>query len=157
MLIGRNSAILFNLNSAETTDAIQKVSQEAAPLFSDFQNDIRLNKALFKRIKFVYKKEDRNHLNQEQLTLLEKEYRSFVRNGALLDKTSKEKLRIIDTELAQLSLRFGEHILADTQAFNLHVKKKGDLVGLPKSIIEMAYQMAEQKGCLLYTSDAADE
>ena len=146
MLIGRNSAILFNLNSAETTDAIQKVSQEAAPLFSDFQNDIRLNKALFKRIKFVYKKEDRNHLNQEQLTLLEKEYRSFVRNGALLDKTSKEKLRIIDTELAQLSLRFGEHILADTQAFNLHVKKKGDLVGLPKSIIEMAYQMAEQKG-----------
>ncbi len=114
-LIGRNSSLLFNLNSAETSDSLQKVAQEAAPLLTKFQNDIRLNETLFKRIQFVYENENREKLNTEQLTLLEKEYKGFVRNGALLKQDAKEKLRTIDTELAQLSLSFGENVLADTQ------------------------------------------
>ena len=77
-LIGRNSSLLFNLNSAETSDALQKVAQEAAPLLTAFQNDIRLNETLFKRIKFVYEKENRALLSPEPLTLPEKEYKGFV-------------------------------------------------------------------------------
>ncbi|MDG2280201.1 MAG: M3 family metallopeptidase, partial [Flavicella sp.] len=145
-LIGRNSSLLFNLNSAETSDALQKVAQEAAPLLTAFQNDIRLNETLFKRIKFVYEKENRALLSPEQLTLLEKEYKGFVRNGALLDNNAKEKLRGIDTALAQLSLSFGEHVLADTQAYQLHIEKEEDLKGLPDNSKEMAKQLAEQKG-----------
>ncbi|MDC1031173.1 M3 family metallopeptidase [Flavobacteriaceae bacterium] len=145
-LIGRNSSLLFNLNSAETSDALQKVAQEAAPLLTAFQNDIRLNERLFKRIKFVYEKENRALLSPEQLTLLEKEYKGFVRNGALLDSNAKEKLRGIDTALAQLSLSFGEHVLADTQAYQLHIEKEEDLKGLPDNSKEMAQQLAEQKG-----------
>jgi peptidyl-dipeptidase Dcp len=145
-LIGRNSSLLFNLNSAETSDALQKVAQEAAPLLTAFQNDIRLNETLFKRIKFVYEKENRALLSPEQLTLLEKEYKGFVRNGALLDSNAKEKLRGIDTALAQLSLSFGEHVLADTQAYQLHIEKEEDLKGLPDNSKEMAQQLAEQKG-----------
>jgi peptidyl-dipeptidase Dcp len=145
-LIGRNSSLLFNLNSAETSDALQKVAQEAAPLLTAFQNDIRLNETLFKRIKFVYEKENRALLSPEQLTLLEKEYKGFVRNGALLDSNAKKKLRGIDTALAQLSLSFGEHVLADTQAYQLHIEKEEDLKGLPDNSKEMAQQLAEQKG-----------
>ena len=145
-LIGRNSSLLFNLNSAETSDTLQKVAQEAAPLLTAFQNDIRLNETLFKRIKFVYEKENRALLSPEQLTLLEKEYKGFVRNGALLDSNAKKKLRGIDTALAQLSLSFGEHVLADTQAYQLHIEKEEDLKGLPDNSKEMAQQLAEQKG-----------
>ncbi|MBT3541982.1 MAG: M3 family metallopeptidase [Flavobacteriaceae bacterium] len=145
-LIGRNSSLLFNLNSAETSDSLQKVAQEAAPLLTKFQNDIRLNETLFKRIQFVYENENREKLNTEQLTLLEKEYKGFVRNGALLKQDAKEKLRTIDTELAQLSLSFGENVLADTQTYILHVQKEKNLKGLPENIVEMAQQIAEQKG-----------
>lgn len=144
-LIGRNSSLLFNLNSAETSDALQKVAQEAAPLLTTFQNDIRLNETLFQRIQYVYEKEDREKLDAEQLTLLEKEYKGFVRNGGLLDPAAKEKLRVIDTELAQLSLSFGEHVLSDTQAYHLHIEKEEELKGLPANSIEMAKQMADQK------------
>jgi len=144
-LIGRNSSLLFNLNSAETSDALQEVAQEAAPLLTTFQNDIRLNETLFQRIQYVYEKEDRKKLNAEQLTLLEKEYKGFVRNGGLLDPAAKEKLRVIDTELAQLSLSFGEHVLSDTQAYHLHIEKEEELKGLPANSIEMAKQMADQK------------
>ena len=144
-LIGRNSSLLFNLNSAETSDSLQKVAQEAAPLLTKFQNDIRLNETLFKRIQFVYENENREKLNTEQLTLLEKEYKGFVRNGALLKQDAKEKLRTIDTELAQLSLSFGENVLADTQTYILHVQKEKNLKGLPENIVEMAQQIAEQR------------
>ena len=85
-------------------------------------------------------------MSPEQLTLLEKEYKGFVRNGALLDSNAKEKLRGIDTALAQLSLSFGEHVLADTQAYQLHIEKEEDLKGLPDNSKEMAQQLAEQKG-----------
>ena len=53
-LIGRNSSLLFNLNSAETSDELQQTTQQASPLLTQFQNDIRLNEKLFKRIEAVY-------------------------------------------------------------------------------------------------------
>ena len=60
------------MNSADTNEYLQRVAQEASPLLTKFQNDIRLNDDLFSRINFVYKNEDRNKLNREQVTLLEK-------------------------------------------------------------------------------------
>ncbi|MEK9608378.1 MAG: M3 family metallopeptidase [Flavobacteriaceae bacterium] len=144
-LLERNSAILFNLNSAETSDAIQAVTQQAAPLLTKFQNDIRLNQALFERIKTIYNQRDSENLSNEQRTLLEKEYKAFVRNGALLSNDKKEMLREIDTEKARLSLTFGEHILADTNNYQLHIKSEDDLKGLPDQVKEMAAEMAKSK------------
>lgn len=144
-LLGRNTSLLLNLNSAETNDELQKVVQEVAPLLTKFQNDIRLNQDLFKRIRFVYENEDHKKLSVEQVTLLEKEYKGFVRNGALLDEASKNELRNIDAKLAQLSLRFGENILADTQNYQLHIKDEKKLKGLPVSVIEMAKFNAKNK------------
>ena len=145
-LIGRNTSLLFNLNSAETNNNLQAVAQKAAPLLTKFQNDIRLNEKLFDRIRFVYENEDRTKLTKEQITLLEKEYKGFVRNGALLEPEAKEKLRVLDTQLAQLSLTFGEHLLADTQAYTLHIEREEQLKGLPDSLLEMAKATAHQKG-----------
>ena len=144
-LVGRNAFILFNLNSAETNDELQGIAKAVAPLLSKFQNDIRLNEDLFKRIQFVYKNEDRKILNTEQITLLEKEYKGFVRNGALLDNKAKIKLRNIDMQLAELSLKFGENVLADTQNYQLHIKNKKKLKGLPISSIEMAESIAKNQ------------
>ena len=144
-LLERNSAILFNLNSAETSDAIQAVTQQAAPLLTKFQNDVRLNQALFERIKTIYYQRDSENLSNEQRTLLEKEYKAFVRNGALLSNDKKEMLREIDTEKAQLSLTFGEHILADTNNYQLHIKSEDDLKELPDQVKEMAAEMAKSK------------
>ena len=82
----RNSALLFNLNSAETSEEIQKITQQASPILTKFQNDVRLNQALFERIKIVYENRENENLTTEQLALLEKEFKGFTRNGALLSK-----------------------------------------------------------------------
>ena len=142
----RISNIFFNLNSAETNDAMQQIAQEVSPWLSEFSNDIRLNETLFKKIKTVYLQKDRLKLNPEQQTLLEKKYKSFARNGANLKPSDKEKLRKIDTQLAKLSLTFGEHVLADANAYQMHLTNEADLEGLPNHAKEAAKLLAEKKG-----------
>ena len=144
-LLERNSAILFNLNSAETSEEIQKITQQASPILTKFQNDVRLNQILFERIKTIYENREKENLTTEQLTLLEKEFKGFVRNGALLSEDEKDILREIDTEKAQLSLSFGENVLADTNDFSLHVTDEKQLDGLPDQVKEMAAEIAKSK------------
>jgi peptidyl-dipeptidase Dcp len=143
--LDRISSIFFNLNSAETNDEIQKIAQEISPMLSEFSNDITLNKKLFKRVKLVYDIKHELNLTTEQDTLLTKKYKSFVRNGANLNETDKTKLRKIDTELSKLKLEFGENVLAETNAFELHLTNKKQLEGLPDSTIEAAEITAKQK------------
>jgi len=142
--LGIISGALFNLNSSETSNELQEITQKAAPLLTKLQNDIRLNAVLFERIKTVFEG-NTDALSTEQKTLLEKEFKSFVRNGALLKEEAKITLREIDQQLAKLSLNFGEHVLADTNAFSLHIRNEEELRGLPQSAVSMAKQMAEAK------------
>ena len=144
--LDRISSIFFNLNSAETDDAIQKTAQEVSPLLSEFSNDIMLNEELFKRVKAVYEQKPELELTTEQETLLDKKYKSFSRNGANLAEDEKEKLRDIDKELSQLKLKFGEHILAETNKFEMLLTDEEDLSGMPDGAKEAAKQLAENKG-----------
>ncbi|NNK59218.1 MAG: M3 family metallopeptidase [Flavobacteriaceae bacterium] len=143
--LDRITSIFYNLNSAETNDEIQAIAQEVSPLLSEFSNDIRLNQDLFARVQQVYEKKDSLKLSEEQKTLLRKKYKSFARNGANLADDKKSVLREIDKKLSRLSLTFGENVLAETNAFELHVTSEKDLDGLPEGTIEAAKQLAESK------------
>ncbi|MFV8366783.1 M3 family metallopeptidase [Flavobacterium sp. XS1P27] len=144
-VLDRISSIFFNLNSAETNDEIQKIAQEVSPLLSEFGNDVRLNPDLFARVKTVYEQREKLNLNPEQTTLLDKKYKSFSRNGANLPEDKKNQLREIDKELSKLSLQFGENVLAETQAYQLHITNESDLAGLPEGTIEAARSLAKSK------------
>lgn len=154
-VLDRISSIFFNLNSAETNDEIQKIAQEVSPLLSEFGNDVRLNPDLFARVKTVYEQREKLNLNPEQTTLLDKKYKSFSRNGANLPEDKKNQLREIDKELSKLSLQFGENVLAETQAYQLHITNKEDLAGLPEGTIEAAHSLAksQEKEGWIFTLD----
>ena len=154
-VLDRLSSIFFNLNSAETNDEMQKIAQEVSPLLSEFGNDITLNAALFAKIKTVYDQKEKLNLNPEQTTLLDKKYKSFSRNGANLPEDKKESLREIDKELSRLSLQFGENVLAETNAFELHLTAEKDLAGLPEGTIEAARLLAksQEKEGWIFTLD----
>ncbi len=144
--LDRVTSIFFNLNSAETNDEMQKIAQEVAPLLSEFTNDILLNESLFKRVKEVHENVDRSELNAEQRILLDKTYKGFVRNGALLNDEDKQRLREIDVALSKWSLTFGENILAETNAYELVIEDEKDLHGLPDFAKEQAAETAKEKG-----------
>jgi len=144
-ILDRLSSVFFNLNSAETNDEMQKIAQDVSPLLSEFGNDITLNAALFAKIKTVYDQKGELNLTPEQTTLLDKKYKSFSRNGANLPEEKKDQLREIDKELSLLSLQFGENVLAETNAFELHLTNKDDLAGLPEGTVEAARLLAKEK------------
>ena len=142
--LDRLTAMFFNLNSAETNDTLQAEAQRISPLLTDYGNDIRLNKALFKRVKTVYDQRETLSLTAEQQTLLEKTYKSFTRNGANLSLNDKESLRKIDKELATLKLKFSENVLAETQHYQWVITDKEQLSGLPDFVLDMLAQEAQK-------------
>jgi len=141
----RISSIFFNLNSAETNKEIQALAQEISPMLAAFGNDITLNESLFNRIQVVYENTDRERLTPEQRMLLDRKFRHFRRNGALLSEADKKRLRKIDEELSRLKLTFGEHVLEETQKFELHLTEESDLEGLPESAREAAKLVAKSR------------
>lgn len=142
--LDRATSIFFNLNSAETSDEIQQIAQEVSPLLTEFSNDLLLNEALFRKVKKVYDHKEQLELTTEQETLLEKQYKGFARNGANLSEEKKKTLRKLDADLSKLKLTFGENVLAETNAYKMHLTHEKDLAGLPDGAKEAAAQTAQE-------------
>ena len=134
---------LFNYNSACTSAEIQALTKAYAPKLSALSNDIRMSPKLFSKIQKVHDLD--LDLDPESHMLLEKTYRGFIRNGALLQAEGQAELRRIDERLSQVGLEFSEHILADTETWH-HPIIEADLAGLPESIRQMAAQAAQSRG-----------
>lgn len=145
-LLTRVSNVFFNLNSANTSDEMQKISKEVAPFLSNHTDDILLNEALFKRVKHVYDKRQELDLNAEQARLLEEQYRGFVRGGANLSPQQQTELREINKELSLLSIQFGENVLKEDNAFELVIDNEADLSGLPDAAVATAAEAAVERG-----------
>lgn len=150
--VGRVSSIFFNMLHADTDDELQAMAQEISPKLASFSSDVLLDGALFARVKAVYDSEnlaqanDTCELNVEQRRLVEKHYRDFARNGALLDEEKKSRLREIDQELAKLGPQYSDNVLKATNAFSMVIEKPEDLQGLPESAIEAAAAAAKEEG-----------
>ena len=144
-VLDKVTTVLFNLNSAETNDDLQALARDASPKLSAFDNEIKQNKALWERIKAVYENKDSLGLDGEQLMLLEKTYKSFIRSGADLNGSQKERYKEVSMELSRLSLQFGENLLAETNAYQLVIDNEADLKGLPRDVISRAASAAKQK------------
>ncbi len=140
------SNIFFNLNHAATNENIQKIAQEVMPLLTEYSNDIWLNANLFKRVKQVYDVRETLSLRADRQKLLEDTYLEFVPRGALLNGEDKKEYRQVTKVLSQLSLQFGEHVLAETNDFTLHLTDVNDLSGLPDGVKEAAAALAKSKG-----------
>ena len=144
--LGVVSSCFFNLNSAETNEDIQTIARELSPKLTLFNNETLLNEALFLRIKAVWENREQEQLDAESARLLKETYEGFVRNGALLEGEKRESLKSISEKLSKLSLSFGENVLKETQAFELHVADADELAGLPEATIASAASLAEEKG-----------
>lgn len=142
--LDRFTAMLFNLNSAETSVNLQAQAQLVSPLLTDYHNDVYLNALLFKRVKSIYRQRDKMSLSPEQLVLIEKIHNAFLRNGAAL-RQRKNRLREIDRELSSLTLLFSENILNETNQYVLHITEPAMLSGIPNEVLALAEAEAQKR------------
>ena len=145
-LLNQVSSVFFNLREANTNDSLNAIAEEIMPEITAHSDEINLNGKLFARIKTVYDNQNNENLTTEQKMVLEKYYNNFVRGGANLSPEHKEKLKKINSELALLSLKFGDNQLNETNGYQLIIDNEKDLSGLPEGVIAAAAETAKENG-----------
>jgi peptidyl-dipeptidase Dcp len=141
-LLDNVAAVFYSLLGTVNSPEMQEIANQMSPLLSAHNDNIMLNDKFFARIKSVYDRRAELKLSEEQLYLLENDYRAFLRSGALLDDTQKARLRDINREHALLVLKFEDNVLAETNDSYIIISDTANLAGLPKGVIAMAGETA---------------
>ena len=146
LLLDRVTGVFFNVLEADGNDEMNEIAEQVSPMLSELGDGIILNDKLFQRVKFVYDQREQLGLNPEQMRLVTETYKAFADNGANLPEDKKERLKEINQELALLSLKFGNNVVAETNACRFFVQDEADLKGLPESAKAAAAEEAEAAG-----------
>ena len=145
-LLARVSPVFSNMQSSNTNEQLQAINRDVAPLLTALRDDIRLNPALFARVKTLWQARASLKLTPVQARLLDEQYKSFVRGGANLAPDQKERFRAINAELSALGIKFGDNLLHDTNSYKLVIEKDADLKGLPPSVVAAGADAAKAAG-----------
>ncbi|MEI6853365.1 MAG: M3 family metallopeptidase [Bacteroidota bacterium] len=145
LMLTNVSNVFFNVAQANTNEQLQAIERKISPKLSKHNDDISMNENLFKRVKVVYDKRNQMKLDDQQIRVVEKYYRDFVRLGANLPKDKQDTLKKINSDLATLGLKFGENLLSENKEFKMVVDNIKDLDGLPQASIDAAAEAAKEK------------
>src|SRR5947208_8246713 len=145
-LLDRAQRTFSNLNAADTNPTRQKIETELAPKLSAHHDAILLNGKLFARIQELYSNREKLGLDPESSYLLERYYKDFVRAGAKLSDSDKEKLKKVNAELATLQTQFDQNVLKEKNASSIVVDRREDLAGLSEHEIAAAAAAAKAEG-----------
>ena len=143
---GNVASIFYNLMEANTNDQMQEIAEQLSPMLTEYEMYVSLNPVLFEKVKTVYEKRNELGLAQDQMKLLEDNYKGFVRGGANLSDEDKELYSKWSEELSLTTLQFSKNVLAATNAYVLNITDEADLAGLPEFVRTMAAETAAEKG-----------
>ena len=129
-LLDRVSRVFSNLDSSNTSPALEAVARDYAPKLAQHQTRIALDPGLFARIADLHARRSELGLAEDQMRLLERHHLRFVRAGALLNPDQKTRMAAISARLATLHTLFGQNVLHDEREWRL-VLDEADLDGLP--------------------------
>lgn len=145
-LLDRVSGVFFNLTGAHTNEALKAIERDIAPVLARHGNAIYLDDDLFRRIDDLASRADALGLDDEERRVLDRYHRVFRRQGAGLPQATRDRLAALGEELAVLGTRFGQNVLADEQAYTLHLASADDLAGLPDFLVAAAREAAIERG-----------
>ena len=140
------AGIFYNVMEANTNETLQEIAEKISPMLTEYSMYVSLNNDLFQRVKAVYEKKDELGLAQDQMTLLENNYKDFVRGGANLSDEDKALYSKWSEELSLTTLQFSKNVLAATNAYTLHITDESELGGLPEFVKTMGAETAAEKG-----------
>lgn len=138
--------VFSNITGTDSDDTLRALEIEIYPELSRLNDAIFLNEVLFSRVKDIYNRRESLGLDQQDQRLLELTYKDFVRAGADLSATDKDKLKEINAEISSLTTTFSQNLLAETKGFEMIVEKEEELAGLSPQMINSAKVKAEAKG-----------
>ena len=138
--------VFFNLLGSNTNDEMDSLAMKISPRLSAHNDEILLNKNLFKRIELLQINKADIEMTVEQERLLNETYKRFVRSGANLDEKSMKRLTEINGSLSSLSVQFDQNVLKETNSYSMVIENEDELDGLPKEEVRQAAILAESEG-----------
>jgi len=127
------------------TKEVQAIDREWSPKLSAFYDELFLDPKLFARIKAAYDSRNAQNLNPQQLRLLERTYRSFVRRGSLLTDAQRRQVSGLNQQLSVAYNDFSRKVLADEETW-IVVDDAKQLAGLPDSFVASLKAAADERG-----------
>ncbi len=144
-LLDRVATTFFNLTSANTNDTMDEIRSEIAPRLAAHSDQILLNGALFTRVKTLYDQRDGLDIDAESRRLIEEYHTDFVRAGAELSESQKERMQEINAELASLQTTFSQNVLSEVNEAAVVVETPEELAGLSEDQIAAAAEAAKAR------------
>ncbi len=144
-ILGRATTVFFNLSSANTNDALDKLDADYSPKFAAHFDSVYLNAKLFARIKTLYNSRSTLGLDAQGVRLVERYYTDFMRSGANLTEAQKTRVKAINGEMATLSTQFSQNVLAEVNDSAIIVTDRAELAGLSDEQIAGLADSAKEK------------
>ncbi|MDE7458446.1 MAG: peptidase M3, partial [Muribaculaceae bacterium] len=137
-------AVFANLDESNSSPEMVEIAEKFYPMLSQHSDETSMNDKLFERVKYLYDHPELGYAN-DQRRMIEDSYKSFTRNGALLDAEKKEELKKINSEITDLYLQFNKNLLNATNSVAIVVEDSARLAGLPASSIAVAAEEAAKR------------
>jgi len=145
VLLQRVNNIFNTVTGANTDSILQKIQEKVAPKLASHQDAIHLNAKLFKRIEAIYNTRIQLKLDPESARLVEYDYLEFVLAGAKLSDSDKVTLKKYNEQLASLSAKYTNQLLAAAKAGALAISDTAELAGLSQGDKDALAQNAKAK------------
>ncbi|MBI1215562.1 MAG: M3 family peptidase [Alphaproteobacteria bacterium] len=142
----RISNIYTNLSAVKNSDALMEAGGEIKSALSRHASDMMTDAKLFARVKSVYGARGKLKLDGEQAMLLERTYRAFVRNGALLGDNAKAALTELDAQIAARTTDFQNNMLKSIGGYKKIISDESALAGVPERLKTQYREAAEEAG-----------
>lgn len=140
-----SSATFYNLLSCDADDHLMELSEELTEELTDVANEISLDPDIAAKVKKIYEA-PQDALSRIDKRLLLRTYESYRDNGSMLPESSRQELKGLRKELSLATLRFGQNVLREQNAYRLSVLDGESLQRLPSSALEQALKRAKEEG-----------
>jgi peptidyl-dipeptidase Dcp len=145
-LLNNVSMVFYAQAQANTNDSLQGIEVDVMPKLTAFQDEVRMNPDIFKKVKKVYENREALNLSDEQVFYLDNLYKGFLRSGAGLNDRDQDTLKAINQRLSVLTVKFSQNVLAENNNYKLFITREEDLAGLPEGVISAAAEQAKGAG-----------
>ena len=146
---GRLEAFMTYYSQLESllgTDELREALREVQPKVSAFYATIPFSEPLFQKLLEAREHKEYGQLKSEEQRYLTRTIESFKRNGAQASAEAKVRLEAIERELAEITLRFAQHVVEETDRFEWVTQDETLLEGLPPSALASAAASASMRG-----------
>jgi len=145
-LLTRAGHVLDTVRDSASTPGLRALEAELAPRLAAHEDALLLDPALFARLDTLWEQRDALDLDPEQLAVLRRHRSDRVRAGAGLDGTGQDRLRALNTELAELQAAFRATLAQQTNSLAVHVSDGARLAGLGADDVAAAAAAAAERG-----------